>query len=192
VEQILLKRGEQETVVDLSGVFTGAPLEDIPLVAGDRILVPSKGYQQPELVRPSEITPPGIKVFISNLTIPAVSNASSAIGNQQEGITFPYGARFSQAVIAGNCAGGIPNTNASRKALLVRVNPITGETMIKERKVEDLLRNFENNEDNPLLMPRDGMVCYDSSITKTRDVFRTITDILSPLNPFLLLRNLFR
>jgi polysaccharide export outer membrane protein len=192
LRQIVLKRGYQDKIVDLSGAFTGEPLEDIPLIAGDRIIVPSKGYQQPELVRPSQITPPGIKVLISNLTIPAASNANSSIGNQQEGVTFPYGARFSQAVIAANCAGGTPNTNASRRAMLVRVNGVTGETEVTERKVEDLLRNSTQDGGNPLLMPRDGVVCYDSSVTNTRDIFRTITDILSPFNPILLFRNLFR
>ncbi|WP_026102162.1 polysaccharide biosynthesis/export family protein [Geminocystis herdmanii] len=192
IEQIVVKRGELETIVDLSGVFTGEPVDDIPLISGDQIIVPAKDHFQPQLVRPSVITPPGIKVFISNLTIPANSNATSAIGNQQEGITFPYGARFHQAVIAANCAGGIPDTNASRIAMLVRVDVLTGETSVTERKVEELLRDNNEDDDNPFLMARDGVVCYDSKVTSTRDVFRTIADILSPLSPLLIFRNIFR
>lgn len=192
VHEIVLRRGEQETIVDLSGVFTGQAVEDIPLISGDRIVVLPTGYVQPQIIRPSAITPPGIKVFISNLTIPATSNANAAIGNQQEGVSFPYGARLSQAVIAANCAGGIPDTNASRIAILARVDSLTGETSITERKVEDLLRHSHNDDDNPFLMARDGVVCYDSKVTSTRDVFRTISDILSPLNPLLIFRNLFR
>ena len=184
VKEIRLRRGEQEMIIDLYGVFTGEPIEDIPLIAGDQIIVPTADRFQPELVRPSRITPPGIKVFVSNLTVPATSNAQSATGNRNEGISFPYGARFSQAVIAANCTGGIQATNASRKAILMRVNQLTGETTIIDRSIEDLIRDSSNDADNPLLMPRDGVACYDSAVTNIRDVFRTIGEILNPLNPF--------
>ncbi len=183
VKKILLLRSGQQAIIDLSGVFTGEPIEDVPLIAGDRIIVPTAERFQPELARPSQITPPGIKVFVSNLTVPATSNATSAIGNREEGITFPYGARFSQAVISTNCAGGTQVTNASRRATLVRVNRLTGKTTAFDRSIEDLLRDSNNEADNPLLMPRDGVACYDSAVTNIRDVFRTIGEILNPLNP---------
>ncbi len=138
-----------------------------------QIIVPAAGRFQPELMRPSLITPPGIKVFVSNLTVPASSNSTSAVGNDEEGITFPYGARFSQAAIAINCAGGTKAINAHRKAVLVRVNRLTGETTYLDRSVEDLLHNSHNDEDNPFLMPRDGVACYDSTLTNTRDVLKT-------------------
>lgn len=190
VSQVRLIRGDRETIIDLSGVFTGEPVEDVPLIAGDRIVVPRADRFQPELVRPSQITPPGIKVFVSNLTIPAANNASAAVSNREEGISVPYGSRFSHAVVATNCAGGT-DISEDRKAILVRANRITGKTIAIERDVEDLMRNSDNNEENPLLMPKDSVACYDSSATNTRDLFRTIGDILSPLNPILLFRNLF-
>jgi polysaccharide biosynthesis/export protein len=190
ISQVLLIRGDRETIVDLSGVFTGDPVEDVPLVAGDRIVVPSAGRFQPELARPSQITPPGIKVFVSNLTIPATNNASAAISNREEGISFPYGSRFSHAVVATNCAGGT-EANENREAILVRADRITGATIVIESDIEDLMRNSSNNEENPLLMPKDSVACYDSTVTNIREVFRTIGDILSPLNPLLLFRNLF-
>jgi polysaccharide export outer membrane protein len=190
--QVKLVRNNQEQIVDLSGIFVGSPIVDIPLIAGDQVVVPPSDRFQPELMRPSQITPPGIKVFISNLTTPATSNATSAVGNQQEGITFPYGARFSQAVISANCAGGIVATNADRNAILIRVDPLSGKTTVVERKVEDLLRKSMTNEDNPLLLPRDGVACYDSDMTNTRDIFRSIAEFLNPLNPLLLLLNFLR
>ncbi|QUS61639.1 polysaccharide biosynthesis/export family protein [Synechocystis sp. PCC 7338] len=191
VANIVVQRGEEEIPLDLSGVFTGDAVADIPLMAGDRLVVPSTGQVQPALARPSQITPPGIKVFISNLTVPANSNATSAVGNQQEGITFPYGARFSQAVVAANCVGGTANVNANRRAILVRVDTASGATLVTEKPVEELVRNSHSNTDNPLLMPRDAIACYDSGMTNTRDIFRSITDLLSPLDPFLIFRNLF-
>ena len=184
VKKIRLIRDGKERVFDLSGALTGQPINNEPLIAGDRIIVPAAERFQPELVRPSAITRPGIKVFVSNLTIPSTSNATSSINNIEEGITFPYGARFSQAVIATNCAGGTKPTNAKRRAILVRVDRLTGETKHLERGVEDLLRDSHNNDDNPLLMPRDGVACYDSTVTSIRDVFNFLGDVINPFNLF--------
>lgn len=181
ISQIRIVRGNREKVVDLTGIFTGGPIEDIPLVAGDQVIVPAANRYQSELMRPSPITLSGIKVFVSNLTTPASSNASAAINNRNEGITFPYGARFSQAVVGTNCAGGTKGTNANRTAVLVRSDRISGKSIFLERKVEDLLRASAGEQDNPALMPRDAVACYDSNITSTRDVFRSVTDLLGPL-----------
>ena len=184
VKEIRLIRDGKERVLDLSGAITGEPFDNIPLIAGDRIIVPAAERFQAELVRPSAITRQGMKIFVSNLTVPSTSNATSSINNMEEGITVPYGARFSQAVIATNCAGGTKSINANRKAILVRVDRLTGETTHVERDVEDLLRNSHNNDDNPLLMPRDGVACYDSTVTNLRDIFQTIADIINPFNLF--------
>ncbi len=179
--KITVIRGDTKTIVDLSGVFSGEEVNDIPLVAGDRIIVPKSDRLQPELVRPSQITPPGIKVFVSNLTIPANSNSESAINNREEGIIFPYGARLSQAAVAVNCAGGTQLSNVSRRITLMRVDRITGKTTIVDRRIQLLMRESENDTDNPFLMPRDGVACYDSTVTNIRDIFNTLGQILSPL-----------
>ncbi len=187
VRKIRLIRQGKAQIIDLSGVFTGEPITDIPLIAGDRIIVPGTHFQA-ELVRPSQITPPGMKVFVSNLTVPASSNATSAITNREEGIVFPYGSRFSQAVIATNCVGGTRTTNAHRHAVLVRTNRITGKTTYLDRPVEDLIRDSQNEAENPLLMPRDGVACYDSRVTNTRDIFKTLIEIFAPIG---IIRGLF-
>ncbi len=181
VKEIRLIRNGEERIFDLSGALTGEPFENVPLIAGDHIIVPAAERFQAELVRPSAITRQGMKVFVSNLTVPSTSNATSAVNNMEEGITVPYGARFSQAVIATNCAGGTKATNANRRAILVRVDRLTGETTHIERSVEDLLRDSHNNDDNPLLMPKDGVACYDSTVTNTRDIFQMLGDIINPL-----------
>ena len=189
IDRVRIVRGRRERVVDLTGIFTGDAIEDIPLMAGDQVVVPTANQFQPQLMRPSSITPPGIKVFVSNLTVPANNNASSSIGNAFEGIVFPYGARFSQAVVATNCAGGIMATSGKRRATLMRVDRLTGETTTFDRSVEDLMRKSKSDADNPFLMPRDGVACYDSGVTNTRDVFNTISDILNPFS--LILRAIF-
>ncbi|MEO0757935.1 MAG: polysaccharide biosynthesis/export family protein [Cyanobacteria bacterium J06648_16] len=181
IENVIWIRGDEERVLDMSGLLSGEPVADVPVIAGDRIIVPSVGEIQPELMRPSPITPAGIKVFISNLTVPSSGNAGSGVNNQLEGLSFPYGARFSQAVIAGNCAGGTQATNASRHAALVDVDREAGTTVVIDRPIESILRDPLADGGNPFLMPGNGVVCYDSTVTNVRDVSRTIGDILNPI-----------
>jgi polysaccharide export outer membrane protein len=176
VKEIRVIRDGLEQVVDLSGIFTGSEVEDVPLIAGDRVIVPELPEQQNWLVRPSQITPVGVRVFLSNLTIPANSNASSSA--KSDGSGFFYGARLSQAVISANCLGGTSSTNASRRAVLVRTDRQTGETKVFDRDVEALIRDSTDDKNNPFLMPEDGVGCYDSAVSDVRDVVRTITDIL--------------
>ena len=179
IKEILLIRNGKEQKIDLTGIFTGEPVEDVPLIAGDHIIVSRLPQPQNQFVRPSQITPPGIRVFLSNLTNSATSNASSAI--KSDGSSFPYGARFSQAVVSANCAGGVITAH-DRHALLVRVDRVTGETSSWDRSVEQIMRDSKNDNDNPFLMPEDTIACYDSTTTDVRDVFSTISDVINPLN----------
>ncbi|AUT01461.1 polysaccharide export protein [Nostoc sp. CENA543] len=184
IKQVQLIRERETRVIDLSGVITGEPFADIPLIAGDRIIVPDAGKMHNELVRPSPITPTGIKVFLSNLTVPATGNAPSAVGN--DGSSFPYGARFSHAVAAANCAGGTRGTNAERKAVLVTTEQLTGKTTYIERSVNKLLTGVNDDTNNPFLKANDVVACYDSKVVGVRDVLQTI------LNPLSTLRSIFR
>lgn len=178
VTAVELQRGSSRRIVDLSGIFTGTPFQDVPLIAGDRVVVPDSGVTNPTIVRPSQITPVGVKIFISNLTVPATGNAVSAIG--RDATSFPYGSRFSQAVVSANCAGGTLWGNARRRAILVRTDSLSGETRVLERPVETLLRRSSSDADNPYLMANDAVACYDSGITNLRDVLGLIRDVAVP------------
>jgi polysaccharide biosynthesis/export protein len=186
VSKISVIRQNKKTIVDFTGIFTGEEVIDIPLVAGDLVVVPKRQGIDPRIVRPSQITPPGILVFLSNLSIPANSNSTAAINKDSTG--FPYGARFSQAVVAANCVGGTTTTNAARRAVLVRVNRSSGETVAIDRAVEDLIRNSKDDITNPFLMPQDSVSCYDSTVTEVRGVLDFIGDILNPIK---LIRDIF-
>ncbi|MCA1991838.1 MAG: polysaccharide export protein [Coleofasciculus sp. S288] len=177
---IRLIRGGQEQLVDLSGVFTGAPVEDVALIAGDQVIVPEVELAQNDLVRPSQVTPATIRVFLSNLSTPRE-------GANVQAQEMPYGARFSQAVIAANCVGG-RTTTRGRRAVLVQTDRATGETKTVERSVEDLVRNASDDTVNPYLMRDDSVVCYDSTTTNVTSVFNAIGNILNPIN---IIRNLF-
>ncbi|PZU98972.1 MAG: polysaccharide export protein [Pseudanabaena sp.] len=186
ITKISIIRQNKKLTVDLSGIFTGEPVEDVPLVAGDMIIVSKRDTIDPRIVRPSQITPPGITVFLSNLTVPASSNSSSAIG--KDASSFPYGSRFSQAVFAANCVGGTTPTNVPRRAVLVRTDRSSGETVAIDRSVEDLIRNSKDQITNPFLMPQDSVACYDSTVTEVRGVLNFVGDILNPIK---LIRDIF-
>ncbi len=179
----LIRNGETR-FLDLSGIFTGEPFEDVPLIAGDRIIISDSGQMHNELMRPSQITPAGVKVFLSNLTVPATGNAAAGVG--RDATSFPYGSRFSHAVTSANCAGGTRGTNAERKAILVTTDRLTGKTTYLERDINHLLTHSTNDTNNPFLKADDIVACYDSKVVQFRDVLQTI---LSPLSIF---RDLFR
>ncbi len=178
IDKVVLIRDGWHQEIDLSGLFTGAETGDVPLIAGDKVIVPTAGCFQRELARPSQITPKGIRVFISNLAS-GKDNAAAAVGNYATNM--PYGTRLLQAVVSGNCAGGTQLTNASRFAVLVSENPITGQSEVVERSIEELMRNPERDNFNPYLQPNDSVARYDSSVTNIRDIARTVIDIVSPI-----------
>ncbi|MEO1321405.1 MAG: polysaccharide biosynthesis/export family protein, partial [Pseudomonadota bacterium] len=173
VRNVVLIRNGRRRVFDMTGALDGGPMDDPLLVAGDRVHVPSRGCFQMALARPSRITPPGIRVYMSNLTRPAASNAASAIG--EHSTKLPYGTRFLQGLVSANCVGGIQATNARRWAVLISRNPITGESEVVARSIEDLVRRADRDDFNPVLLPNDALACYDSHVTNVRDVVAMVS-----------------
>lgn len=178
VDRILLIRDGKKYRVDMSGHLSGLQSEDIALMAGDQIVVPSTGRYDEGLVRISAITPPGIRLFLSNLTVPATDNSKSQ--NSSVDSSVPYGTRFLTGLITANCVGGTGATNSARYGVLVTRNMISGETEVIERPIEEMMREPQEEQLNPYLMPNDGIACYDSGVTNLRDVAKTIADIISP------------
>ncbi|MCI4643613.1 MAG: polysaccharide export protein [Hyphomonadaceae bacterium] len=178
IRNVVVIRGGRRRVFDMTGALDGGPMEDPLLVAGDRVHVPSRGCFQLALARPSRITPPGVRVFMSNLTRPAASNAASAIG--QDATRLPYGTRFLQGLVSSNCVGGTQATNARRWGVLISRNPLTGESEVIARSIEDLVRRADRDDFNPVLLPNDAIACYDSHVTNARDVIAMMAEAVSP------------
>jgi hypothetical protein len=155
-------------------------VHNLALMAGDTVLVPETGRFDERLVRPTVVTTPGIRVYLSNLTVPATGNAESAIG--KHATSLPYGARLLNGLIAANCVGGTGATNSSRYAVLVSRITNTSAPVVIERSIDDLVREPARHDLNPLLMPDDGIACFDSGVTNVRDIARTIGTLLLPLS----------
>ena len=180
VDRIQLVRDSRTLIVSYAGLMQGRRVPAIPLTSGDTIVVPSSGRFDPDLVALSAITPPGIRVFLSNLTVPATGNAISAVS--KEASSLPYGSRLLTAAFAANCVGGVNITSAARHAVLVRTDPLSGREEALERPIHDLLQAPHHDDVNPLVMPNDAISCYDSGLTNLRDIARTLFDMLLPLS----------
>lgn len=178
LDQVILIRNGWQVEVDMTGILTGETVVDYPLISGDQVIVPSTGCFQSHLVRPSQITPKGFQVFLSNLIAPTEGNAAAAIGRYSNNV--PYGTRLLQAAISANCVGGKVWTDAPRTVLLASKHPITGETQVIERSVEQLMRFASREAINPYLMPNDAVACYDSTVTNLRDIAAALVDIVTP------------
>ncbi|MDW3224380.1 MAG: polysaccharide biosynthesis/export family protein [Paracoccaceae bacterium] len=158
--------------MDLRGIFDGTDPTDIMMLTGDEIVVKSRHCFQDDLMKPGPISPPGVSLFLSNLTQPAASNAGSGIGRDVR--EMPYGTRYLQALVDANCVGGTKTTNANRKAILFSRNPITGVSAVIERDIEDLMRRGNRDDFDPYLLPGDAIACYDSTVTSVTEIGRSI------------------
>lgn len=179
LSNITVYRNGKPVVLDWRGAIAGYPVDDMPLIEGDHVEVGEAGCFQSALARPSQITPQGIRIFVSNLTAPALSNANST-QNPQSSDGVPYGTRMLQALVQANCVGGSYATNAKRVAVLISRNPKTRKTEVVQRSVEELVRRADRDSINPFLMPDDALACYDSSVTEFRDVMSVIYGAVLP------------
>ena len=172
ISALEVRRGSQVYRLDMRGVFEGQNAVDIMLLTGDEVRVPSRQCFQDDLMRPSPISPPGVSLFLSNLTQPATNNAASAIGQTVRQV--PYGSRYIQAVIDANCVGGPKSTSANRSAVLFSRNPITSVSVVIERDFEKLLRRADRDDYDPYLLPGDALACYDSTVTNIAEIGRVL------------------
>lgn len=188
VSKVQVLRGTESVLVDLSGVFSGTAVTDFPLIAGDQIIIPDAGEFQVGLVKPSQITPDSIDLYVSNVTEPGGGNVLSGVGDINVA-SFAYGTNLAQALVSARCVGGTRSTNANRRALLVQTDDTTGALTTAEYSINDLIsESTQSMENNPFLMPDDAIACYDSRNTNVRGILGTVTDFLNPIN---LLINLF-
>jgi polysaccharide biosynthesis/export protein len=177
ISRITVRRGKQTFVLNWQGALTGAPVDDMPLIDGDHIQVPEAQCFQSALVRPSQITPPGIRLFLSNVTAPG---AAGMVSSSKDVASVPYGTRLLAGLVSANCVGGSRASNAARYAVLISRNPKTFETEVIQRSIEDMVLSPDRDMVNPFLMPDDAIACYDSAITDVREVANTLQSLLLP------------
>lgn len=186
VQRIYLIRGGSYAEFDLSGFIHGWTSRDVSLASGDRLIVPSRKCFDPQLVRPTPLTAPGIRVFMSNLTRSANNNAGAAIGEKTTSL--PYGTRFLEGLVAANCVGG-SYMQSDRRAVLISRNRMNGQSIVIERDIEKLVRNANRDALNPYLMPGDAIACYDSRWTNFREAVGLVTDAFNTVTPAIILDN---
>lgn len=184
VQRIYLVRGRTYAEFDLSGFIHGWTSRDVAIATGDRVIVPSRTCFDADLVRPTPLTAPGIRVYMSNLTRSANNNAGAAIGEKTTSL--PYGTRLLQGLVAANCVGG-SYMQSDRRAVLISRNPMNGQSVVIERDIERLVRNANRDTLNPYLMPGDAIACYDSRWTNLREAIGMVSEGISTATPAILL-----
>ncbi|NND81870.1 MAG: polysaccharide export protein [Gammaproteobacteria bacterium] len=179
-ERIYIKRGTTIVQVPLTALMQGNEFVKTPtLINGDQILVRSTGVENTNFIKPSGITPPGMRVFMSNLIAPSLSNAQGAVG--ADSTRLPFGTSLLDAAVSSNCVGGTHQANASRSVVLITRNYGSKQQLVVKRSINQLLANSSNHLANPFLMPNDALACYDSRFTNFRDVARGIGELISPI-----------
>ena len=153
ISAVEVRRGSSLYQLDMRGVFEGRNVVDIMLLTGDEIRVPSRQCFQEDLMRPSPISPPGVSLFLSNLTQPAPDKASTQAAQRRQ----PTVSR---------------STSADRSSVLFSRNPMTDVSVVIERDIEDLLRRADRDDFDPYLLPGDALACYDSTITNVTEIGR--------------------
>ncbi|MBL4672535.1 MAG: hypothetical protein JKX81_09775 [Arenicella sp.] len=180
LHQVYLKRGSAVFRVPLANILNGEHFIGTPyLINGDEIIVASTNLENIELIKPSQITPPGMRILMSNLTAPSLSNAQAAVGS--DSTRLPYGASLLDSAISANCVGGTQSANASRRIILITRNYGSKQQLVVKRSINQLLANSSDNSVNPFLMPNDGVAFYDSRFTNFRDVARGIGELVGPI-----------
>jgi polysaccharide export outer membrane protein len=188
--QIEIIRGDRLLrKIDLSGIFQGDPIEDLPLIANDRVIVPRspQGFQK-SLVRRSIITPRLVPLYVSNISQPVLGRSQENL-TRASTVNFAYGTRLSQVLIFSDCIGG-NFIEDERRALLVRVDSQTEEVKALQYSVEEVVRRSPLQEElDPLMMPYDGVACYDSALANSENFFTLLNNFL---RPFETISNIFR
>ncbi len=180
LSNIVIVRDNRVLTISLASLVNGNGYVRMPtLIDGDRVMVFSTGEINTLLIRPTEITPPGLRVFMSNLTAPALNNAQSAVGADSTRV--PYGSSLLDAAISANCIGGTHQANASRSIVMVTRNFGGKKQLVVRRSINQLLANSSNSLVNPYMIPNDGVACYDSRFTNFRDVARGVGEVISPI-----------
>lgn len=157
---------------DLRGAITGRPLIDPALEDGDQVFVASTGCFQHALVRPSVVTPRGIRIYVSKIHIGPDARYDEKI---------PFGLRLLQGAIIASCVGGNLATEGRRQIVLVSTNPATGATEVVQRSVEQLVRDQNRDEINPMLMPDDAIACYDSTVREATGIASAVGTIANSI-----------
>lgn len=185
IGSVYLVRGNRFAAIDMTGLIQGHRVSDPVVTSGDRIVVPATSCFREELVRPSPLTQPGIKVHMSNLTRSANNNAGAGIGEKTGSL--PYGTRLLQGLVAMNCVGG-SYMQSDRRAILISRNPRNGQSIVIERNIEKLVRAANRDDADPYLMPGDALACYDSRWTNFREALGLVGEVAGAATPALLIQ----
>lgn len=176
LDSVILTRNTKRYKFDLTGIFSGVAFPDPVLVDGDEIWVPEAAVLNTDYIRLSPVTPPGIKIAISNPT--KIINQKSLDHGTRE---FAYGSRLIHAAATNACVGGA-NVDKNRRIALLQRHPGSREFIEFDTSASELLTGYQSEKVNPYLLPDAVVVCFDARTQNAGSVFDLLYRIALPIS----------
>ena len=164
LSRIEITRNGQLILVNLTGIMKGTSAQDIELVDGDKIFVPSTGDFNELYVKPSVLTLDQIDIYIASNSV-------------NEKITIPYGLKLSHVMPRTGCIDSNQLLSSLRSTILIRDNGSQDRYMKKEESVKSIMEGGDKII-NDHLQPNDIIICSNSLWDKISSGALAISDVI--------------
>ena len=164
LSRIEITRNGQLILVNLTGIMKGTSAQDIELVDGDKIFVPSTGVFNELYVKPSVLTLDQIDIYIASNSV-------------NEKITIPYGLKLSHVMPRTGCIDSNQLLSSLRSTILIRDNGSQDRYMKKEESVKSIMEGGDKII-NDHLQPNDIIICSNSLWDKISSGALAISDVI--------------
>ena len=164
LSRIEITRNDQLMVHDITGLMTGTSAEDIELIDGDKIFVPSTNKFNALYAKESALTLDQIDVYIASNTV-------------KEKISIPYGLTLSHIMPSTGCIDSNKTLSLMRSLVLIRGNNSKGGYLKQEETVRKIM-NSNDNMTNIYLQPNDIVICSNSLWDKISSGILAISDVV--------------
>lgn len=164
LSKVEILRNGKILMFDITGLITGTSAQDIEIIDGDTIFVPSTNKFNEHYVKASAITLDQIDVYIASNTV-------------KEKISVPYGLKLSHVMPRTGCIDSNQLLSSLRSTILIRNNRFNNRYINKAESVKAIMES-NNNMSNQHLQPDDIIICSNSLWDKISSGTLAISDII--------------
>ena len=164
LSKIEIMRNGELLVHDITGLMTGSSAQDIELINGDIIYVPSTNKFNKLYAKESALTLDQIDVYIASNTV-------------KEKITIPYGLSLSHIMPSTGCIDSNKTLSLMRSMILIRGSDSKNRYLNQEESIKKIV-NSNDNMVNIRLQPNDIIICSNSLWDKISSGVLKISDVV--------------
>jgi polysaccharide export outer membrane protein len=164
LSKIEIMRNGELLVHDITGLMTGSSAQDIELINGDIIYVPSTNKFNKLYAKESALTLDQIDVYIASNTV-------------KEKITIPYGLSLSHIMPSTGCIDSNKTLSLMRSMILIRGSDSKNRYLNQEKSIRKIV-NSNDNMVNIRLQPNDIIICSNSLWDKISSGVLKISDVV--------------